>query len=462
MDQEEVENEEKLPSRPKRERRAKRLNDFVGEDFELDYELEEVEEVDEAGHVENLEAAEKKLEQEAAIYSDLSPNSMSELETEQLPDFIPFEDIYLQLRNVILAKWHADVTKYLVCERAISGLLKEYISAAKCVFSFLEDFGFINVGLVNNIPHRQQSGKTIIVMGAGASGLGAARQLQSFGHKVVVLEAQGRLGGRVRTETKLLSGPVDLGASIVNGLTGNPITTICKQLAARDEERDPSLTKLSSNSAYNQANIWKYLHKINDSLTIYDSKGKPVNTSIDNKTEHIFNDILSGSDTLRGSQDVSINKLKLPADADLSTMSLASAMSMVRNHQNIKLSPEEETLFQWHVNNLEYGCATDLSNLSLQHWDQDDPFGFKGDHCYLREGYGPTLIENIAESLDVRLNHVVETISYPSPDEASDKLLSQGGVRLRVKVVKPPLYPLPHSVQPTPGLGKKPVLEARK
>ena len=41
--------------------------------------------------------------------------------------------------------------------------------------------------------------KRIIVIGAGASGLAAARQLASFGHTVTVLEGRERVGGRVNT-----------------------------------------------------------------------------------------------------------------------------------------------------------------------------------------------------------------------------------------------------------------------
>ena len=66
-------------------------------------------------------------------------------------------------------------------------------------------------------------------IGAGIAGLTAAQQLKSFGMEVVVLEARDRVGGRIATFRK---GPyiADLGAMVVTGLGGNPITVLSKQV----------------------------------------------------------------------------------------------------------------------------------------------------------------------------------------------------------------------------------------
>ncbi|TQK20881.1 monoamine oxidase [Microbacterium sp. SLBN-154] len=50
----------------------------------------------------------------------------------------------------------------------------------------------------------------VAVVGAGFAGISAARRLHDRGHRVVVLEASGRVGGRAQT-TQLAGGTVDLG-----------------------------------------------------------------------------------------------------------------------------------------------------------------------------------------------------------------------------------------------------------
>lgn len=61
----------------------------------------------------------------------------------------------------------------------------------------------------------------VIVVGAGASGLACAAKLYEAGARVVVFEARGRLGGRIRTATE----GFELGAQVVHG-ADNPVRAL--------------------------------------------------------------------------------------------------------------------------------------------------------------------------------------------------------------------------------------------
>jgi len=64
----------------------------------------------------------------------------------------------------------------------------------------------------------------VIVVGAGAAGLEAARQLRDHGRSVLVLEARDRIGGRVLTHhDPRVPLPIELGAEFIHG--DAPITT---------------------------------------------------------------------------------------------------------------------------------------------------------------------------------------------------------------------------------------------
>uniref|UniRef100_A0A8C5FIF3 CW-type domain-containing protein n=1 Tax=Gadus morhua TaxID=8049 RepID=A0A8C5FIF3_GADMO len=115
------------------------------------------------------------------------------------------------------------------------------------VLHFMTRKGLINTGVLAVsrplLPERYRS-KNVIVIGAGASGLAAARQLQNFGTQVVVLEARERIGGRVWDDASL-GVTVGQGAQIVNGCVNNPIALMCEQVSARSWDHNEFFAQFS-------------------------------------------------------------------------------------------------------------------------------------------------------------------------------------------------------------------------
>src|SRR4051812_5174436 len=57
----------------------------------------------------------------------------------------------------------------------------------------------------------------IIIIGAGAAGLMAARDLSRKGKKVIILEAKERIGGRIHTIPEKGFGIMEAGAEFIHG-----------------------------------------------------------------------------------------------------------------------------------------------------------------------------------------------------------------------------------------------------
>ena len=91
----------------------------------------------------------------------------------------------------------------------------------------------------NNNDEEEKNSKSVIIVGAGISGLAAAKKLKEKEFNVTVLESQDKIGGRLRTN-RSLGVAFDEGASWIHGTTGNPIASLAQQASMTTAFTDDS------------------------------------------------------------------------------------------------------------------------------------------------------------------------------------------------------------------------------
>lgn len=289
---------------------------------------------------------------------------------------------YIVVRNHILAKWRANVRRWLSKGQIRETVSSEYEHLIYSAYDFLLYNGYINFGVLpssftSQIPEEGTEGSVVIV-GAGLAGLAAARQLLSFGFKVVVLEGRNRPGGRVYTQKMGEKGnyaAVDLGGSVITGIHANPLGVLARQLSIP-------------------------LHKVRDKCPLYKPDGTPVANQIDSGVELIFNKLLD-----------KVTELRQIMGGFANDISLGSVLEKLRQLYAVAKSTEERQLLDWHFANLEYANAGCLSDLSAAYWDQDDPYEMGGDHCLLAGGNW-RLIKALCEGVPIFYETTVQTIRY--------------------------------------------------
>ena len=71
----------------------------------------------------------------------------------------------------------------------------------------------------------------VVVIGAGAAGIAAARRVQAAGRKVIVLEASAQIGGRCATDSSTFDVPLDLGARWLHTPETNALVKLARGAA---------------------------------------------------------------------------------------------------------------------------------------------------------------------------------------------------------------------------------------
>jgi monoamine oxidase len=89
----------------------------------------------------------------------------------------------------------------------------------------------------------------VVVIGAGAAGLAAARRLRAADRSTVVLEARNRVGGRAWTETDSFGFPLDRGCHWLHSADVNPLRPIAQELGLGVVELDRDRSRRTEGSS---------------------------------------------------------------------------------------------------------------------------------------------------------------------------------------------------------------------
>ena len=106
----------------------------------------------------------------------------------------------------------------------------------------------------------------VLIIGAGAAGLAAARELSRAGLKVLILEARERIGGRINTHFD--SWPIELGAEFVHGKP--PETFQIVERAHLKLQSIPNLHWHLHNGVLTKSSeFWSKVEKVMDEMSRY-------------------------------------------------------------------------------------------------------------------------------------------------------------------------------------------------
>lgn len=216
--------------------------------------------------------------------------------------------------------------------------------------------------------------KTVVIIGAGISGLAAAKKLKEEGFNVIVLEAQDKVGGRLRTN-RTLGVAFDEGASWIHGTKGNPITKLAEQAGMQTIFSD------------------------DESLVCYDINGVLISDAVFNEAEAELETIL---ETLKNS-----------GSANQSFETIFNSLHPTKVN---------DRLWKFLLSTYITFDLGDLNKVSSLLYDQGEEF--KDEETIATNGYD-NIPNYLASGLNIQLNHRVSKIDYSS---AKAKVIHNGKI----------------------------------
>jgi polyamine oxidase len=201
-------------------------------------------------------------------------------------------------------------------------------------------------------------GDAIVIIGAGAAGLGAARSLADAGYAVTIVEGRNRIGGRVHSDTSL-GVSLEIGAGWIHGADGNPLTELAEQF-----------------------NVERFITDEDESV-LYDTDGEEVDDDLLESMEDLLQQLdFDGAATVGDVIETAIAEL----DDNEARIARYVAGSVV-----------------------EHEVAADIGQLSPESLVEGEEFG--GDETVMPNGY-INLLAPLAEGIDVQLERIVTSIGH--------------------------------------------------
>lgn len=224
--------------------------------------------------------------------------------------------------------------------------------------------------LYAQIPEgRALTPKKIIVIGSGLAGLAAASELQKNGHQVTVLEARDRIGGRIWTSTKWQDAPMDLGASWIHGVKGNPITSLADTINA-----------IRLSTSYNKS-------------IAYNTSGRALSLKEQKVISNLSKKIYSA--------------LENAQNKDLDS-SILQALNAIKN--KYKKNPQLSRFINFILSSeLEQEYSGSVNELSSHWFEEGKEFG--GGDVLFPGGFNQ-ITDYLAENLNIELGQIVSEINW--------------------------------------------------
>jgi monoamine oxidase len=237
-----------------------------------------------------------------------------------------------------------------------------------------------------------KNNKKIHIIGAGIAGLAAANKLMAHGFDVTLLEAQNRVGGRIKTDYSL-GFPVDIGAGWLHGITNNPIANLAKK----------------NNIAYMPSDF--------SNILFYD-KNKTIIP-----TEKI-NAYYEEEKLLLEAAHQYANHLS----NDISLIDALAATKPTDRNENW------QQLWQWTQVRYQLYMGVSTNYLSARHWDDEEVL--EGGNQFVTGGYD-AIIQSLTKDLNIQLNTIVTSIYHEN--ENIKIITNKGEIKTDAVIVTLPL-----------------------